>query len=44
MDRIGDVLDNWVPVRLFAYNGKDRFHFTLNKELVKTVPTKFKEK
>lgn len=44
MALIGAVLDNWVPVRLFAYNGKYRFHFTLNKELVKTVPPKFKEK
>ncbi len=44
MALIGAVLDNWVPVRLFAFNGKYRFHFTLNKESVKGTPPKYKKK
>lgn len=40
MALIGAILDNWVPVKIFAHNGKYVFHFTLTKELVKAVSPK----
>jgi len=45
MAPIGAVLDNWVPVKLFGRNneGKYVFHFTLNRQLVKAIPPKYKK-
>lgn len=45
MAPIGAVLDNWVPVKLFGRNneGKYVFHFTLNRQLVKATPPKYKK-
>jgi len=44
MAPIGAIVDNWVPVKLFGlYNGKYVFQFTLNRELVKAIPPKFKK-
>ncbi len=46
MAPIGSIVDNWVPVKLFGRNneGKYVFHFTLNRELVKATPPKYKKK
>ena len=45
MAPIGAIVDNWVPVKLFGRNneGKYVFHFTLNRELVKATPPKYKK-
>lgn len=46
MAPIGAIVDNWVPVKLFGRDneGKYVFHFTLNRELIKAIPPKYKEK
>ena len=45
MAPIGAIVDNWVPVKLFGRDNEGRyvFHFTLNRELVKAIPLKYKE-
>ncbi|MEW6097552.1 MAG: hypothetical protein AB1567_13735 [bacterium] len=44
MAPIGAIVDNWVPVKLFGREeGKYIFHFTLNRELIKTIPPKYRE-
>lgn len=45
MAPIGAIVDNWVPVKLFGRDneGKYVFHFTLNRELVKAMPPKYKK-
>ncbi|MFH1095883.1 MAG: hypothetical protein ABH886_07125 [Candidatus Desantisbacteria bacterium] len=46
MAPIGAIVDNWVPVRLFGRT-KDMkyvFHFTLDRQLIKGIPPKHREK
>ena len=44
MAPIGAIVDNWVPVKLFGREeGKYIFQFTLNKELIKKIPSKYRE-
>ncbi len=46
MAPIGAIVDNWVPAKLFGRNNKGEyvFHFTLDRGLIKKIPSKYREK